>query len=85
MMLVYLKYPEILEEEPGMGDLKAAPPRREGYVSTTTLHRTLENQAQSIIQYALSFRVMENINQGYMLLIFLLIQAPPPEMPSTSL
>ncbi|CAM9613437.1 unnamed protein product [Ascophyllum nodosum] len=31
MMLIYLKYPDLLDEAPGLGDLKTAPPRREGY------------------------------------------------------
>lgn len=33
MMLVYVQYPDILDEAPGLGDLKTTPPTREGYVS----------------------------------------------------
>lgn len=32
MVAIYLKYPHLLDEAPGLGDLKTAP-RREGYVS----------------------------------------------------
>lgn len=31
MVAIYLKYPHLLDEAPGLGDLKTAPPRREGY------------------------------------------------------
>lgn len=34
MLLVYLKHPHLLDEAPGLGDLKATPPRREEYVSS---------------------------------------------------
>lgn len=32
MLAVYLKYPHLLDEEPGLGDLKTTPPRRDDYV-----------------------------------------------------
>lgn len=37
MVAVFLKYPHLLDETPGLGDLKTAPPRQGDYVSYTLL------------------------------------------------
>lgn len=38
MILVFLKYPHLLDEAPGLGDPKTAvPPRRDDYVSWSLL------------------------------------------------
>lgn len=37
MVAVFLKYPHLLDEAPGLGDLKTAPPRQGAYVSYTLL------------------------------------------------
>lgn len=37
MVAVFLKYPHLLDEAPGLGDLKTAPPRQGDYVSYTLL------------------------------------------------
>lgn len=33
MIAIYMKHPHLLDEAPGLGDLKTAPPRQDGYVS----------------------------------------------------
>lgn len=33
MLVIYMQYPHLLDEAPGLGDLKTAPPRPQGYVS----------------------------------------------------
>lgn len=33
MVLIYMKYPDLLDEAPGLGDLKTPAPRPQGYVS----------------------------------------------------
>lgn len=49
MVVVFLKYPHLLDEAPGLGDLKTAPPRQDDYVSYTLLVRPSEDRPSTIV------------------------------------
>lgn len=40
MVAVFLKYPHLLDEAPGLGDLKTAPPRQGAYAPPPTMPST---------------------------------------------
>lgn len=49
MIAVFFKYPHLLDEAPGRGDLKTAPPRQGDYVSYTLLVQVSEDHPSRLV------------------------------------